>query len=209
MRWRKGELIRETKWSRLYRTGPKDEYYESKFLLDGVRAEPSSIKREWDNLSAGEKLDFALAFAAGAAAALSPDGEEILSFLMKVGPEEVWVNIASVLPRHSDKESVLHFLLERIRSSQGPGRINYYDALMRLKDQKAVPILRQDYERRLERINDSSAPAVSEEEWEQFFSCCAALWRLGADGPFEARLREALSHPSPIVRSLVGQLLEK
>jgi len=206
VQWQKGELIKESRWSRLYRTGPRDYYSESKFLLDGLRADPSSIKREWNSFSDEEKVDFGIAFAAGAAADKSPEVEEILTFLMSAGPEEVWMNIAGMLPKHSDKEAVMRFLLERLQTSQEPAYC--FQALAGIGDQRAVPLLRQDYERRLTRINEAGVAAVSEFDWCDFYGCCAVLWKLGAEGPFETRVHEALSHPSDIVRVRVGVLLE-
>ena len=128
------ELIEETEWMRVYRTGPKTLLYRSKFLTDGLEVSADSVKTRWHTWRPAEQLDFANAFILKPT--LTTEDQEILTFLMEAGSELVWGAIACLLPRYSDREHAFSFLLEQVAVG-GTGAANYYQALERMGDTRA------------------------------------------------------------------------
>lgn len=82
------ELVRDSEWMRTYRVGEETLYYESKFLVDKLQVSIQDLTGRWSHLDEQGRLEFAFAFAAKAE--LSPNDEEILSFLMGAGNEAIW-----------------------------------------------------------------------------------------------------------------------
>src|SRR5262245_56478436 len=82
------KLLRETEWTRVYDVGSNQLFYESKFLVDGLKVSPADIKSRWKALSEQEQMDFVRAFQSKEP--ITPDDEEVLGFLMQVGNESVW-----------------------------------------------------------------------------------------------------------------------
>jgi hypothetical protein len=207
MTWPKDrQLLRESKWSREYSTGPSGIVYESKFVTDGLKILPSSIKQEWDALSPEARRDFALAFCAGTESELSQDDQEILAFLMQDGTDEIWSTIATTLARHPDRDLALRFLLEQIQFSQY-NLANYFRAVELLAHPEAVPILRRKYELIRRRFETNRFESRSVGEWIEYLQCCRALWKLTNDKHFEDELRQAQSNQTEKIRSFATLLL--
>ena len=57
------ELIRESRWMRVYNLGDT-LLYESKFLADGLQVSSASLISSWKNMAEEEHTEFALAFLA-------------------------------------------------------------------------------------------------------------------------------------------------
>ncbi len=197
----KKELVKETKWVKVYRIGGKALSYESKCLTEGLHISAASIKSTWATLTPEEQLEFTIAFAPGLK--LSAEDEEILNFLMEVGSEPVLGNLASLYARHSDRERVLPFLLSRINPLEKRCG-NYYQALELLKDPRAIPPLRRvygGYRRALEERE------LKPRELFNYLQCCRALWVLDGSAEFENALRAMLVHSNEDVLRRAGQLL--
>jgi hypothetical protein len=203
--FKQGELVRESEWMRVYRVGPNEYRYVSKFLTDQLTISVADLKNNWENFTEQEQLDFAQALQSKHP--LTREDHEILGFLMRVGPEFVWVTISPLLPRYPDKEQALLFLLERI-AQKPSGGANYYQALELMHDGKAIPILRERYEEYRQRL----APFEQHGPWSEltdYQSCCRALWKLSGSAEYESALRENLTHPDENIRRRVKQLLSK
>jgi len=181
---------------RVYRTGPKTLLYRSKFLTDGLEVSADSVKTRWHTWRPAEQLDFANAFILKPT--LTTEDQEILTFLMEAGSELVWGAIACLLPRYSDRERAFSFLLEQVAVG-GTGAANYYQALERMGDTRAVPLLRRRYEEYRRKLVPLERYALHS-ELSEYDVCCRALWKLDGSKEYEDALKELLSHPDESIR---------
>jgi hypothetical protein len=198
---KKKELVKETKWLKVYRVGGKELRYDSKCLSEGLQISATSIKSTWATLTTDEQLEFAIAF--GAIPKLSAEDEEILNFLMEAGSDALLSNLALQYSKHSDRERVLHFLLGRIKPLERPCA-NYYQALELLKDPRAVPILRGTYDEYRRTLKQGK---LNTSELFDYLQCCRTLWLLGGSPEYENAIREMLLHPDDTVRQRAAQVL--
>ena len=189
------ELIQETEWTRVYRAV---HYYrlESKLLADGLEVPASSLKQRWPSLTPLERQDFADAFIAKGVE--TTGDQEILTFLMEVGTECIWGTIAYRLPEYFDRERALSFLLERV-ALRGARPANYYQALARIGDAKAVPLLRQRYEAYRRELPPFEQHGLHS-ELSDYDVCCWALWKLTGSPEYENALKGLLTHPDENIR---------
>jgi hypothetical protein len=202
----KNPPIRESEWSRQYQVGPKNFSYESKFLSDGLEVSADDIRERWSSFSQAEQLDFAFAFQCKPT--LSNEDERILLFLMKAGNEVIWSTIALMLCRHSHREAVSDFLLERLANSIGT-RENYYRAVEMMADRKFLPILEEQY-REYGRLNHSLWPKDERDHRSrEFIQLCQTLATLTEDQRYAGVLREFLNDTSPAVRKKAQLLIER
>ena len=111
------ELVKETEWSRQYLIAPKTTFYESKFDSDDLQIKAEDIINRWEGFGRSERLDFAQALAHNCKTTFSVEEEKILRFLMEAGDEKIWATIALALCRHSDRELVIRFIVNRIEKS--------------------------------------------------------------------------------------------
>ncbi|MDP2688554.1 MAG: tetratricopeptide repeat protein, partial [Deltaproteobacteria bacterium] len=99
-----------------------------------------------------------------------------------------WATIACLLPRYSDRERAVSFLLERVRNKESPPG-NYYQALASIGDLRAIPALRQ----RCQEYRAKLTPLEEQDFWSgitDYLACCAALWRLEDSAEYEDAIRE-------------------
>jgi hypothetical protein len=191
-------LVRETRWIRVYQTGPKELHYESKFITDDIRISVDELKREWNTFSEQDQLEFAQAFMWKGL--VLPEDQAIMDFVMDSGPEVVWSTIAPLLPKYPDREKALSFLLQRIAQQPTDGA-NYYQALELIADRRAVPLLRQCYGEHVKALGRMEQHNIF--ELVDYLCCCRALWRLDGSPEYEHALREMLKHPDDSVRRWV------
>jgi len=168
------KLVRESEWMRVYRVEARTLMYESKFLTDHLAVSADSIRRRWPGLPDEEKLEFSLAFQAKPE--ITSEDEDVLDFLMEVGGLPIWITIAPLLPRHSDRERVLKFLLDRI-GEDGNMKANFYQSVEQIRDRRALPALRAMYERYERELRDQNEP-TEDFEYQDYLSCCKALWAI-------------------------------
>jgi len=168
------KLVQESEWMRVYRIDARTLMYESKFLTDRLAVSADSIKRKWPGLSDEEKLEFSRAFQAKPE--VTSEDEALLDFLMEVGNLAIWITIAPLLPRHSCRDRVLKFLLDRI-SEDGNMKANFYQSIEQLRDPRALPALRAMHERYERKLCDHNKSG-GEFEYQDYLSCCKALWAI-------------------------------
>ncbi|MCI0722111.1 MAG: hypothetical protein L0338_24535 [Acidobacteria bacterium] len=197
-RFDEGELVRESEWMRVYQIGPKHHRYVSKFLSDGLKMSAESIRSRWASMTRVEQEDFALAFSAKPV--ITPEDQEILTFLMECGSEIIWSRIAVRLREHSQRERVLSFLMDRVERLEGLVG-NYVQALELIGDKRAVPCLRQLYDHYREQTVTSRRSKTSLADWHEFMTvydyliCCRTLFKLEGNSEFKAAIEELLMHP--------------
>ncbi|SRR6266498_716835 len=200
-----GELISESEWSRQYRAGPNSTFYESKFLVDGLKIDLSTLSSRWSWMKPEERYDFALAF--GAKTSLDGDDEAVLSFLMLSGDEAVWRLIALKLARHRDRDAVVQFLSQRIQQSKG-SKGSYYQAAEELEDVRLLPILEEDF-----RHFNSSLQLFSQDVGQdpaplrEYLQLCKTLAAITGRDEYLSIIRSALEHSLPLVRRKAQLLL--
>lgn len=207
MPFHKKRLVRESEWARIYElSDPQGQLFESKFLVDALHVSPSVIREKWARLSEDEKVELASAFSAQPPR--DADDQQILQFLMEVGPEEVWKSIAIVSTFHPDKEYALQFLLERIRRAEERSA-NYYQALQLLRRPEAIPILRQCYDEYRTRVVAKVGRPRETDFWVEYLQCTKTLLTLTQDPTFLASLNEAQVIAPLELRAYVANVLRE
>ncbi|MBI4478635.1 MAG: hypothetical protein HY651_01300 [Acidobacteria bacterium] len=118
---------------------------------------------------------------------------------MERGSGPVWAMIAYALPRLSDRDLAISFLLSRvIEKDIDPG--NCFQALASIGDPRAIPALRERYEE----YRANLTPLEEHDFWSDitdYLACCAALWRLDGSPEYEDAIRQLFTHPDFQVRS--------
>lgn len=195
----KGELLRESRWARTYRFGG-GTLFESKFDWDEAEISREEIERLWSNLSPAERLEFSTAY--GFKPKVTAEDEKVLDFLMEAGDENVCGMIALLLTRHSNRERVVNFLLERA-TSPSPLAANYYQALEVIGDVRAIPVLQRSREIHLKNIEGGSTDEVRD-----YLVGCRTLWKLTGSEDYAAEIRKAMESADPAVSAHAKRLLE-
>lgn len=194
------ELVRESRWMRVYRMGEKHEYYESKFFADGLQVSADLIRSEWRTMTDEQKLEFALAFSAKPE--LQPGDEEILDHMMVLGSANVLSTIALLTVKHPDKEKAFSFLTDQIQKGNKP-LVNFYQALELLNDHRAVPMLRRAYDH-----YKMSLAAGDSVDFVDYLRCCRALLNIAGGSEYAESIRDMRSHSSEHVSRMAKRLLE-
>jgi hypothetical protein len=182
------KLVRESDWMRIFKFENEETYiYESKFLVDDLRVSPLAIKKQWPGLSPSEKQEFSTAF--GSQPPRDNDDQNILQFLMEVGPEEVWRNIAVLLPFHTRPDVALAFLIDKVQHGSS-SRADYYQAIELLRGMEAVPILRRHFDE----YRSLLFPKVEGDNvdlWINYLQCGKTLFNLTQDLTYLSELKRA------------------
>jgi hypothetical protein len=198
-------LVRETEWSREYRLGPDRFSLESKFAKDGLEVSAAFIRDNWGRWSPADRLAFVNAFILKPA--LTPNDQRILQYLMEVAEEPVSATIAFLMPRYQDRAAAFTFLVRRAAAA-GPFSGAYFQALERIGDPRAVPVLRS----RFEDYRNTLAPFDRQGlhgRLADYQQCCRALWKLTNSPEYEDALQELLRHPADGIRRRSQYLLAK
>ena len=198
------QLVRESRWMRVYRLEEKCFYYESKFLTDGLQLTEDELRREWDGFTPEEKCEFALAY--NAKANISTEDHKILQYLMEAGSDEIWPNIALALTRLPDKDRVLAFLIARIEGTRYSP--NYLQALEVLADPRAVEALTRSFHALQTRISAAGEALTDESSraLHNFLYCCRALVKLAGSKEATAALDRMESFPDERIQEIAKRL---
>jgi hypothetical protein len=200
-------VIRESKWERVFELGDGESYFhESKFLFGNLNVSLLTIKNDWPAFTIEEKVEFARAFSVKRE--LRSGDEEILSFLMATGPEEVWITIALRLTSHPDSGRVTAFLLERIQDSKGP-RANYFQALEKLRATESIPILRKLYDEYGNLLSRELTERDAITVWTDYLACCKALLTLTQDPIFLTVLKNGPTNVPTRIHLYAAHLLRE
>ena len=196
------ELAGEMEWSKVYRYRTGYCWYVSKFLTGAVEVTATSIRQRWPGWALEEQVEFARAFCQKPA--FTAQDREILAFLIEEGREYIRTMAACPLANHADLDSILSFFRERIRA--GPARVeNYFEALRRIGDGRAVPFLRERYEAYRKELAPLEQRGGG--ELKGYMRCCRTLWMLTGAAEYKVSLEEMLRHPDPAVQRQARRLL--
>ena len=107
---------------------------------------------------------------------ITAEDEEILEFMMLSTDERVLSSIACCLTRHSNKEMVLRFLVDRLSTGSEP-KANFLAGLGMLAEGNAVRPVKALHDRLAVEINRDASMA-GEEMVRDFLMSCAVLNKL-------------------------------
>ena len=198
------EPIQETEWSRVYRGRSRYCWYASKFRTDGLQVSAASIVERWPHLELETQAEFAQSFCQKAA--FDEQDLRILQLLIEEGLELIRTVAAHQLRGHPGLETVLPFLVERLRAPETQA-VKYYETLRLIGDARAVSPLRQRYEEYRKELIDLKHGKI--ENLSGYLNCCQALRTLVGSIEYENALEELLIHPDELVRREVRRLLPR
>jgi hypothetical protein len=200
-------LLRDSRWMREYKVGSNLLRSESKFRSEALQVSADSIIGQWSSFGLDEQIEFSNAYRRKPS--VTSEDERILNFLMAVGPRQVWVNLALFLCRHPDRESVFRFLVARIQEEEDHCA-NYFSAIEKLNDSRAIPILERRYNAFRTGEAYSKRTPLNQSEISQLFDylyCCRALLSLDGSPKYEAAIKEWLNHSDAIISTTAQRLL--
>lgn len=200
--WSEKKVLQDEKWSRIYETDDGTPIRVSKFLTDQIEVSETTFKKDWVSWSESERLAFVRAF--GRKPSFSPEDERILDFLMEADSEQILESIAISVTRHSQRERVRDFLIERLQRGSGP-KANYAHALGLLRDSQAITALKDLHDGLAENIKENRADQTAILD---FVSCCSALKKLEGSVSYDDEIRTFLNHPSQAVQNFAKVFLE-
>ncbi len=205
MESKRKEYLREQRWERVYKLRDQESLlYESKFLSSDFNITLSVIEDGWPMWPEREKVEFARAFSCRSE--LQPEDARILDFLLKHGPESVWVAIAPLLASHPDSVRATEFLLNRIQHGTEP-LANYYHAVSLIVPKPEVAFVRKRYDTYRKELADESGETQRNGFWIDYLQCCKALFVMTADPVYFNVLEDALEDAPPSLRSYAENIL--
>jgi len=196
------QLIKETAWSRTYEVDGGMRMYESKFKVSGLAVGIDHVQFNWPNWNDSERLDFAKAFSAKSE--FTSDETRILEFVMKNGSDVIASIVANAITRGTNKETALELIFARLRSTKEE-KANFFQALRELRDQRAVPVLKEfhdDLQRALK------LPEVAKGVIFDYLSCCTSLARLTDDSKYREVVESYVTSEDETIRGFATTLME-
>jgi hypothetical protein len=192
------KLVRETRWRRDYRQEGMDATrIESRFQDGSASITLSELEAEWPAWSSWERLDFAQQFRTSG----SPDGIEILRFMMRHGDTKIWSAIASAVVYRLPQEESAPFVLHAYSVCDPTEAGNILQALAKTGLPEAHKILRNhlailwanpDLLRQDRKMNHVASAAIF---------CLSHLLALGEPpGEFRSQYEILLNHPCELER---------
>jgi len=199
------ELVKETQWSYVYKSGEKSYTTVSKFLADeNFSVSAPEIRQRWPSMSEDERLDLVQNF--WSKASWNSNDTEILEVIMRDGNDHLWEHCALAFLNHPDRDRAVSFLIERLAHSTDAEPLNYIQALGLTKDRRAVSPIKRYYETYRKEVEAESATGVPEDvvfgpiPYHAYFVACGALLRIEESPEFEQAIRKYLDHPHKQVR---------
>jgi hypothetical protein len=196
-------LIKETPWSRVYERGDGSRSIRSKFSTDDLWVAYDELKRMWSQWDEKERLDFAQAFSAKTS--FSDQDCKILEFLVKSGSDIVASAVAIELATCPHTTVAFDLIVTRLRNSKNVLRSNFFQALGRLADQRAVAVLEEFRESTA--IESASEPNATGAIID-YLSCCTALALLTRNPAYKQYVEAYLKDNREVVRFAARVMIE-
>ena len=207
------ELVSESDWSYVYKSGEKSYVRISKFSLDETFAvSASEIRGRWPKMNESERLDFVSNF--WLKENWSANDTEILELIMHDGNDRLWGNCALAFLKHSDRDRVVNFLIKRVQECAGDERLNYIQALGLAKDQRATSAIETHYEKYRQLVETESITGIPDDvvfgpiPYHAYFVACGALLKIDGSPKYDQAIRKYLDHPHQQVRRWANRALK-
>jgi hypothetical protein len=206
--WTENDIIRETRWSRVYAKPdkPRYRYIESRFRDGTASITLDELQRDWHKWPEDEKIDFCRSLVW----AQVPDRKDILRYLIDHGDHCTWAAIALLvaleLPSHESIPA-----LKRWCESCDVGRgANYYQAIAQTGDPEAHDILTSCFHRIWN--SDGLMDNADFGNWVAYDAICCVEYLLElneAPEPFRTVFETLKSHPCDRTRkaTALGEIL--
>jgi len=200
------ELVKETEWSYVFKTGEKSFAHMSKFLADGnFTVSASEIRQRWPSMSESERLDFVQNF--WSKVTWTSNDTEILEIVMQDGSDRLWEHCTQAFRRHPDRERAVSFLIERVEKCEPEDEpLNYIQALGMSKDPHAAAAIRPFYEKYRTAIEAEKTTGVPDDvvfgplPYHAYFVAAGALLEIEGSAEYEQAIRRFLGHQHEQVR---------
>ena len=199
------ELVRESDWSYVCKSGEKSYARVSKFFLDETFViSASEIRGRWPKMSEGERLDFVSHF--WVKKNWSANDTEILEVIMQDGNDRLWLSCAQAFLRHSDRDRAVNFLIKRMEECAGDEPLNYIQALGLSKDRRATSAIKLHYEKYRQQVETESTTGIPEDvffgpiPYHAYFVASGALLKIEGSPEYDHAIRKYLDHPHKQVR---------
>jgi hypothetical protein len=143
--WTKNDIIRETRWSRVYAKPdkPRHHYHESRFRDGTATITLDELQHDWDKWPEAEKIDFCQSLVW----LQIPERKDILRFLVGHGDCCAWSAIALLVALDLPPHEAVPALGMRCQSCEVGSGANYYQAIAKTGDPEAHEILKRCFQR--------------------------------------------------------------
>ena len=200
------ELVKLTEWSYQFKCGEKSFCRISRFIPEkGFAVSASEIRRRWPAMDHRERIDFACNFQAKETWTTNDD--EILDVIMSDGDDDIWSGCALGMLRHSNRNRVVEFLIERIGLNEsGHAPLNYIQALGLAGDRRATEVIRPYYDKFSKAMEAEAVSGIPDDiYWGPIpyfsFLCVAAdLFRIEGAKEYEQAIKRYFDHSNEQVR---------
>jgi hypothetical protein len=200
------ELVKETEWSYVYKTGEKSYSHMSKFLADeNFTVSASEIRRRWPSMDESQRLDFFQDF--WSKVTWNDNDTEILEIIMQDGNDRLWEHCTHAFLRHPDRERAVSFLIERIEKCEPEHEpLNYIQALGISKDPRAASAIRPYYEKYRTATEAEKTTGVPDDvvfgpiPYHAYFVAAGALLEIEGSEEYEKAIQKFLGHEREQVR---------
>jgi hypothetical protein len=139
--WSKNDIIRETRWSRVYAKAdkPRHQYLESRFMDGSATITLEELQRDWRKWPEDEKIDFCQSLVW----APTPERKDILRFVIDHGDHRAWSAIALLVALELSPQESVPALRRWCESCEVGRGANYYQAVAKTGDPEAHDILKR------------------------------------------------------------------
>ena len=197
------ELIKETRWTRVYERGDGSISIRSKFSTDGLSIAPAELKGLWSQWDEAERMDFAQAFSVKDG--VSPGDRESLEFMMNNGSDMVASGIAMKSALCLDGSAAFDLVVARLGGANNVPKSNFFQALGKLGDQRGVPVLKGFRESLASEVASRKAAIDIVVD---YLSCCTALATLTGDGAYMRHVEPYLKDDRASIRWAARVMIE-
>ena len=210
----KPELVKETEWSYVYKSGEKSYGRISKFLLDeDFAVSASDMRLRWPNMNEDERLDFVSNF--WVKKNWNANDTSLLEIVMQDGNDPIWQSCALAFLKHPDRDRVCSFLIKRVEETTDDEPLNYIQALGLIGEKRAIPAIKTYFDKYRHAVESEYETGVPDDvvfgpiPYHAYFAVADALLRIDGSPEYEEAIRKYLGHSSKQVRRWAEMALER
>jgi hypothetical protein len=197
------ELIKETRWTRVYERDDGSKSIRSKFITDGLSIASAELKDLWSQWDEGERVEFAQAFSVKDG--VSPDDCESLEFMMKNASDMVASAVALKSAMCLDGGAAFDLIAARLGDANNVPKSNFFQALGKLGDQRGVAVLEAF---RVSLAGEVASETVAIDVVVDYLSCCTALAMLTGNSAYMRYVEPYLDDNRESIRWVARVMIE-